>query len=559
MAWQRINDFSSGIRQIVSANYPPGTAHASGTFRCYSRDSGVLAPLPRRVNNFFLTDGNFPTYTSEEVRVIGLHVRDPLFWPAETTTGVEQTNSEVLFGLEYLTSTGQTFEMWRFLRHYSLSPAYRRVWSYTESGVSFNPIIRPKHMEFQTGRSNNTDPNQGGPIVTAFCVNGHLHMFPDDTGDLLTDSTRYLPGDKVADSQNSTIIGLIAPDHIVAHQGVLVVFPLTLVGGGYNSIYTNNEAFYWTEVNDWRTLNGELDSYLQMIVGWENPTGYQVMQSLTRSQLLLIKSKGGAILIDGDINDPNPIQLPYVRGSGLSMNKGVITPKGLMYPVDAGGIWLWSGGESSEHVTPYMLPDFWRPAPTLLNGDPAPWGHGYTQCAQWNEWTLFPNNWLFDTDRDAMWRLDDPDEICAHRWDVDWRGKRAYGAPAGMRDVGDPVFFEYDLTHPSNVMSWRSQPLAHSIDTHLEVCELAVRGQGKGNITVRVTSDQNTEGSSVTFSGGEGSDPEYQWAQRATIAKVSGTHIQFSVTSRAAVESDPAPEVHELAWDENPGNPPAFM
>src|SRR5690606_5166543 len=106
------------------------------------------------------------------------------------------------------------------------------------------------------------------------------------------------------------------------------------------------------------------------------------------------------------LNDFQVRNLPNVRGTGHSMNRGTPSPRGFVYPVDNGGVWLWEGGDLSVNIAPQMDPNFWRP-PALIpavgfyeSGTPPEqsepdWGYQQTQCATWDQFVMLPNNWVW--------------------------------------------------------------------------------------------------------------------------------------------------------------------
>lgn len=547
--WQSIKDFRPGIKQFVSPDHDPGTAHEDGTWRCYATDTGALFAMPKRVNAYYRDPIVDPaTRLSEEFRTIGLHVAGPIYYPPEALPGVEQNNDVVLVGTEYWTAGGLQFEMARYTRNYKYTPGWTSLWTANDGGT-YDANVRPKKMEFRDQRSNNAAPLKAGPSVTGFVVNGHAWMYPDDTN-TTANSTRYLPGDKVMDAGGG---GLVSPDSLEAHQGRFVIFPLAVSGYGTNEVYTTNECFFWTSVNDARTMDPLLaGNYFSVLAGYENPSGYGVMQSLTANELLLIKCKGGGLILRGDLQAYDAITLPYLRSTGLSMNRGCSSPLGFMYPTDGGGIWLWEGGDVSSHVTPSMEPDFWRPPATApAYGDKAAtgWGHGHTTMCSWGEWVMLPNNWVIDTDGKSLWRIDDPNDVVFHRAVSNWRGRSCYMAPSGWRHGQDPVFYEYQWTVPASSFSWLSQPISSTMERRVEVRDVALVVQGSGRVKVTVRSGEDPIGKAVWF---DATDDNRPVVKRAPVA-VQGSHIQFRIESENTSGGE-APSVHELRWAERQGS-----
>lgn len=554
--WKVVNDFSPGIHQIVSPNHPPGAAQETNTYRCHSVDGGALAPLPRvttyhmRFYMPYVSPATTADLASEEYRIVGLHCNDPVFWGGETETGVYQNNSEFYVCWEWYDSKNGghvNYRVERYKRDYFNTPQWETLWQVSRN-LPFSNQYRPAKCEFVTQRSNNTQPLLLGPTVVAWVIHGYAQMFPDDLNEFVS-SVRALPGDYALSA------GVVQPDSIVAHQGRVVIFPLTLSGMGSNQIYTNSESFYWTAANDLRTLAttpvGGNDNYNVSAVFTEDPTGYQVKQSLSADELLLIKARQGAVIVRGSLDDFTTTNYPYIRGTGFSMNRGTNSPKGFVYPVDNSGVWLWSGGEFSEHITKQLQPNFWRPpAVSPAYGDTQtdnPWGWQDTQCAWWNNFVMFPNNWCWDTDYDGWWRIEDPAVVTFHRWAGDWRGLSLYGTPSGVLTGNDKAVYEYAFINKSADYSWMSHPLQDSVEREVRLRELCLVATGNGKVKVTVQSATDPIGQSVTFQINENLRPHVQVAD----FNVQGTHLTVRIESEALNLIDAfveAPTVHEFRY-----------
>lgn len=594
--WQELTDFSPGIYQLVSPTHPPGAAQAEGTARCYAIEGGALAPLPRLIQTIAppalpIPQNNLANIADDgQFRIIGLHGENPVFWPGETTPGIDQNNTEVFMGVEYWDHSGPggaskvNFVCYRYLRHSQTNPRWETVWSAGDV-IDYQAYLRPKYMAFGSTRSNNTNHFQAGPSVTVFVVSGHAQMFPDDLN-ASVNGTRYLPGDIVGDTANTG--GLVSPANLVCHQGKVVLFPLLIGGAGSNTVTANNEAFYWTRENDARNIDPLLDvadvdengvtvgsaykHYFNQFVGNENPTGYGLQASLTADELFLLKTRGGAVVLRGDLNAVSQATtLPYVRGTGMSLCGGTRSPLGFLYPVDSSGVWAWNGGEVSDHLTPHMDPDFWRPpatSPARLNegqtATPNAWGDSSVTCCDWNEFVLFPNNWLLDTDAPrpthgqalsphpgAWWKIDDGEDHVIHFWWVDWRGRKAYGAPSGYRHQGDPALYEYSMPNKARTYSWRSQPVPGTIDQAVTVQQLGLCVSGVGVVRLTCRSSDDTVGKSMAVTVDDPTMPKV----RLSSCGVTGTHVVFDIESEAPVDDVPAPTVHGIRWLATPNSP----
>lgn len=540
--WQSIGSFSPGIQQQMSPNHPVGTAHPDLTYRCHALESGALAPLPRLVDRITRTPLTTPSnVVNEGVRLIGVHCSGPHFLATDPYPGVDENHTEIFVASEWLETSQLKLDVSRYTKHREQSPVWESVWSDTENDVPYRVFTRPRAAFFASQWSNSASPDDAGPYVLGWVISGHARHFPDDTTPF-TSSTAAMPGDITDDPIAG---GLIAPSYLVAHQGRFVIFPLYVSGFGDASVFISSEAAYWTKANDATSLDAELATgpdYLNLLAagGSSNPSGFGVMASLSGSELLLVKLQGGAYILRGDISDATIEHYPYVRSTGLAFNNGCITPVGYMYPVDGGGVWLWSGGETAENVSKHMDPGFWRP-PQF-----GAWGHANTSCATLRELVFFPNNWVFNTDNPGWWRIDDPDDFTIHHWSSDVRSRYIYGTPATATGDSDPVLYEFYAAWPALDYSWQSQPIPGSVDRRMNVEAVEVVAHGKGTIKVTATTREDPVGSSTTF---EVSDDDRVTVARGNL-RVQGTHVQLRIES--STQSDQqgvgAPIVHDLRW-----------
>lgn len=554
--WLSIADFKPGIHENLSPSYPPGTAQETNTYRCFAMASGALAPLPiTHTQSFTISDPVNPaTLSSEEFRVIGLEAIGPLYWAAEATPGTDQNNTEIFVGIEYWVADDQYLEVWRYKRHYLSTPVWEKVWTSTAVAGTYDATIRPANFVFGWGRSNSSDPSVSGPSVVTWAGAGYAQEFPDDAAPSVV-GTAYLPGDK-SDPANAG--SLCSPDIIVMHQGRAIIFPLLVLAFGDSAVYAHNESIYFSSFNNYKQRDPSITSYWNIAVGPESPVGYACVAALSANELFLLKRKGGAHVITGDVagvgpSSPTVRAYPFIKSPGFTLNNGTITPQGFAYVVDSGGVWVWQGGDISQNITPHLPDNFWRPEPIDMAGNAVAWGYQWTQCDQANTFTLFPNNWVWDTEQNGWWKVDDPTQHTIYRWSTDWRFKKAYGAPSGFRGgaSGDPTILEFDLTTPADSYSWQSQPLSTTIDKSVAVMQMGIVGSGEGTVTLTVTSRQDQVGQTRTFTFSDTSYPEFQ----VNSCGVRGTHLVFRVEAEASVAGQPAPTVHEIRYDMAAPNP----
>ena len=429
-------------------------------------------------------------------------------------------------------------EVWRKRLNLESADAGQEIYSEYDDTIWY-ASVRPRVCEFGTTRSNSGGPTVLGPVVVAFVFDGIAKMFPDDTA---TNSmaTAAMAGEGVA---------LVLPAHLCLHQGRGVVFPLTLSSIGTNQVYTTTEGFYWTDVNDLTTLSSGLTGYFNVIVLPEFPVGYGVMESLTADELLLIKARGGGLILRGSLDDYSAKSLPNIKSTGQSLNRGTRSPIGFIYPADAGGLWLWTGGDTSTNISPNMDDEFWRP--DYIDNADFPYGPGYTSMAQWGDWVLLPDFWIFDTQAGGYWRLETPTDFTGngeagndapHFWTVDWKGRHAYAMIQQIPKFGsnEQIGYSYDKLGKRTDWSWQSQPMAATLDRTVEARKFVLVASGEGTVTVYVRSNKTGSESTLTFTvdSESGIANEYPTAYMKNLSVV-GSHLQVRmVVSQAGTDAD---------------------
>lgn len=503
-----VSDFSPGIRQIQSPLTPPGVAHEDGTFGCLSHN-GALIPAPKLVDKI-AAGATLAGYEgaqnllSSEFRICGIFANDPVYSTAvgnATIAGPDQCNTELWVGIEFWDDAASPFHrrVARYHRHRT-TPSWETVYSSDAAGT-YASNVRPKRCEFANSRSNHADPATPGPVVVAFVFAELAYYSPDESTPTST-STKAIP----ADTTN------YPPNKMVAHQGRIVIFPLVSRGANTSTVRPDNEAFYWTAVNDLQTRDALLSAYEKTVAYIEQSHGYEWAYSLTSDTLLLMKRSGGALVLQGDLNAFRADPKPFVQSPGLALNQGALSPIGIVYPVDNGTVWVCEGGDTSREIAKHMDPNFWRPSQLnpangaqVANG----WGTDETSCARWGNYVLFPSNWVCDTEGSqegpSWWRLDDPSPVLGasrdmHWWTTDWTGRWAWGAPSGYANSAtSTVLYEYDMQTSRESYSWQSHPHDFSLGQRVLVEDLVVSAaaQNPNVATIKVTVSSNT-GDSVT-------------------------------------------------------------
>lgn len=555
-----IDDFSPGIRQIPSPNHPPGTATDTNTVGCRASEGGMLVALPKMTSEITAASAlefrGAGALASSEYRISGLFSHDPVTTLAggtTQTTGVNQNNSELWVGLECYTDAGSSQHRRRVARYHRsrTAPTWEIVWS-NDATAAYSATSRPAVCYFDQTGSNSAAPTTPGgvPIVFLF-TDTHLRMTPADTT-LTTTSTAALP------APAATSLA-----YMMCHQNRAVVWVFTVLGANAGVGRLHSDTLYWTEVNDLTSLDTALGgSYTNVLAYIEETHGVEFACRMTSDQLFVMKRNGGALVLQGDLNNYTAIPKVAVTSSGYSLCPGVFSPLGICYPVNANGVYVWEGGDTSRNISTWMEPDFWRPTPSspanTASRTADGWGHSHVGMTTWQQFILLPNNYLFDADYGGWWRLYEtsvPDGESTkftdiRRWTHDWSGRWAWGAPSGYTAEGDAVLYEFDMLQPREDWSWQSHPMPTTLTRTVSVNEvwLWVDAQNTAStLTVTVSTAENTVGQTQTVTVDVAD--RVQAVRFPTKWKVNGTGVQVRVVADSNASNVEAPRLHKIVLD----------
>lgn len=519
LEWTVIDDFSPGLYLVPGTKHPLGSA-SDQTWRCIGGVNGALIPGPRST---YAID-----HAPYEADPDDLETQDKKYWIDGFATnpvpvygglgnpypGPDQDNNELWFGFEYYSNDEAHLRVakYRFNRS-NPGERWQDIYSSDTPGNA-TQYTRPRRCFFASGRTIATggNPDQAGVPVMAWTFDladaARISPDPDSTGSISSAAMPAPTGGNVY--------------RVVSHQGRMVLTPLSLYGQGSSQVGVTTESMYWTEFNDLRTLDTDLGGlYYKVIFGHENPNGYADMHSLTADELLAFKTKGGALLWRGDLDDPTVHTLPNVMSPGFAMSKGTPSPIGYAYCVQGSGLWVWGGGDVSEHLSPQMPANFWRPV-----DDEAGYYWKDTNLCSWNEWIILPNGYLYDTTTRAFWRY------ARHRFyfhDTSWDHRWMYATLSRFDHEDRFVAYRWDKLQRARSFRWTSNVMPASISRKINVREGVVVASGTGTVTVRIIT-------------GDGNQQERTYEVNTTMPAVvgrlpfsiKGTHIQVQLDSVGA-------------------------
>lgn len=479
-----IDDFSPGIVQRVNSGVLTGAApgqigaaRADGTFRCVALPNGGLGPLPKRYYDY-----EHAAISADTKTMAGFHLMGPLTTIEEDNPDLDEQDPDLhqvaLFIAYGYTTGGTKHEVIETLNLYKDTTLILQ----DSSGGALNGRYAPV---FMTPHVSNNDT---GKIITfnwqRIADSGATDLcqlfYPyHDGGGPSTPTSPYTQEFENVFSNPDEIAGIQT-----AHQGRIVVASLLIQLWADRADNLNTpENLYFTD--PLTTLNKTGSNVLRL--GEEAPYGVALLASLTASDLLVIKQKGGGYLVQGDLIYPTVRHLPGITSPGGTWCEGVNSSIGFLYGVNNGGVRLWTGGEGSDQLAPQLDPSFWI-AESL-----SALQHYKGKFNQWNDYILVPNNWLFDTVTKGWWRLEDPDEMVYFSYEPSPFNNVLYAARTTFSDAEPICVSGWDGKTPASSYSWAGQPLPIAMERRVTAREVGLFCQGEGTIT-------------LTFSGSDASD-----------------------------------------------------
>lgn len=567
MPWLTINDFSPGIVGIPGL-HPPGSATEEYTYQCLAAE-GVLLPAPRlaqTITHDALTDPEKELRSHGKWYISGLKAAGPAFSNSQNTARTLDLNrTELYFGFEWYQEkdTKTTNSRWFFqVEHYRRNKSEgNRDWEvlagWPDEQDDSKQSVFPSRVSFDFTRANPSSPDEvGAPIVAIAPYRREPLAWPNPSPGNTNSGLQIIDSGDSGDTDGNGSSGDSNKpvEELVAHQGRLVLFPLNPFGAGSSDqIWSNSEGYYYTKVNDPTGCPTNV-GFFDQIFGMEEPSGFATAASLTADELLIIKRKGGGLLLRGDLDEATVVSLPNLKSPGFAQCKGTQSPLGFAYAVENGGVWVWTGGDVSKPIAQRMRPDFWRPVEPSDNYEVAP-----TTMTQWAEWICTPNNFLFDTITLAWWKLypnydDDAREphldgtsFC--HMDNDHNDRWCYFTPRAFHHGDLRVCYEFDQRLGATHYSWNSHPFPQTseVDRKTRVKQIALTASGFGKVTV-IVKGRSGEQTPVTFEV----DNDFPTKLRRHVA-VSDTHVQVRIQAWGRDYNfdgnDPAPRVHGVALE----------
>jgi hypothetical protein len=325
-------------------------------------------------------------------------------------------------------------------------------------------------------------------------------------------STNYLlafPDDQNQNSNSPYMIwndtGAI-PLSLCAHQGRVVVQQASPYGHGVNTMTFMGESVVYSEFNDvsldkwWGVTKINPDTGVTsnpVVFIPEHPTGLAFIVSMSANEMFGVKGDGG-FYVSGDFaTGAVAVSLPMVTGAEL-LHTPVVTNIGVIYGNRTSGVWVWPRGDTSQLLSPQMIPDFWViPGEIVPGSDLDIFGGTAYQFARCDEWVLLPNNFLYDLQLKSWWRLED-EAVARFRY-MTATSHFIYGSESFYTNSSDAPIHEWVREDKALSYSWQSHPMWETVDNLVDIRDITLRVAGTG--TIKVTATGETGSSFVTFNG----------------------------------------------------------
>lgn len=351
----------------------------------------------------------------------------------------------------------------------------------------------------------------------------------------------------VEDNSGAFFGGYITIHSLVSHGGRLVALAApglnaayggySFAQGGYNRIgpdsnlhlYNNQQLHFstvgygnglWdTGLDDGKNLLGLSDEGIGPI---------NAMTSVNANQLFLISANRGAITINGDLRNPQVVNLPGVEPSYGATPKPIATNAGVVYG-SRSGVFLWNGADSSQELSAQLDGNFWSIPAFDTWAEFKPQGSlGYH-----HPYLYTPNEYFHDFRTNSWWRLRDnsnrPEPLGHYQ-----ASSRGTMIASTVRSTSQTGFqgARIDPNDYSTSWSWMSQPISVSRNRAINVREVDIVVQGAADVQVYVIKDNVQQ--QAKFTGSSGFSSAYP-THLSFNFDVTGTNIQIRVEATNGV------------------------
>lgn len=457
----------------------PGIAQESGTYRCIALPTGALAPLPRASSSLSIPSPAAGAFGSLFV-VTGLEAVGQVY----SASSYVSLPDELHVGIEWGDSAGSNPS--RFSWYAIRSHDANTVQLATDSSLAAAGGGRTHPFFLARTRLKSTSAARANETIAASWLSEdggkHLWFWPNPTN----------PSSTTPVSSSTTKAG-----PILSHDGSIILFEFKSNTRG-TGVSISNEFVHHTAP----PLTSQLGDQ-GMVFTPNNPSGYGAWISTARGELFLVKPRGGAAVVSGELTTPNPSVgiIPFVPSTGLLLQQAIGTELGIIY-CSTESVYLWDG-QLATNISPQLADGFFlRGNPSVSVFAPRLYNHQYLQYASWGDWAIFPNNYLFDTNGKGWWKLEDP-TVASYQVFTSSSDPTAIWATTGSyAPLATNQLARFTTTLPASTYSWLSHPITVSSDRYVDIREVEIIAIAASGTTSSVTIElTNTDGTtrSETF------------------------------------------------------------
>lgn len=223
----------------------------------------------------------------------------------------------------------------------------------------------------------------------------------------------------------------------------------------------------------------------------KNPSNVGVICSWA-GEMLIVKWRGGGVLVRGSLDDGQAIPLPNVPSTNGLNCIPALTELGVVYGT-ADGAALWSGGTDVRNISPQLNGWFWDVGTESGVGRFNEGRRKNAISGRFNysyPFVYAPNDWIMDVRTGGWFRLVNP-ATDTNPYKHMFYSTNSFGKVYACRGCYDEdnldVIDIYDSYERTTDYQWVSQPVIQSMVNEVDADEIILTAQGNGQITVFLT------------------------------------------------------------------------
>ena len=326
----------------------------------------------------------------------------------------------------------------------------------------------------------------GGPAQPAGS-SGQLYMYPDPSN-----RSSFTPFTMMVNPGQSVT------GQTLTHQSRIIV----LAGTSYtwtNTTFSTNENLNYTDPPASAAIGNQ-----QTVLAAEQPYGYGAGGSISAGELVLIKKRGGGVIVTGDIFSPTVTSLPGITSTGNFYGNAASTPVGFIYCSFDNGAWSWNGSNTSQKISSQLNNSFYLP-PEYSSMQSNNYGY-YAQ--EFGDKVYMSNNWMMDTKTGNWWTY--YPRLAQGGHDLFWiqpvNGNYIYAGQLSFKGASSLDFlYRFDPSSPAQTFQWQSTPLHLApVNQTVDVRQVIVRAsctQINNSITISVLDQGTVVAGPFTYNG----------------------------------------------------------